>query len=487
MRKTGSNIDKLVNFINRQELGDTYTCAEARTGTGIDSEQLGDVHMNILSTKCISRVKRGTYQVISHIPDFVDTSVCEANRGYRHLHKKWKLGDAITSGVTSPAIELKEPLIEKLREATTTKEIKEVIDEVSYEKSLNELNNYIPDNTGVTLHDVQAIKTIYQLVMTGYGNFALSKRNVSKNYITNPNLLTFDTISDAINFAQLLSGDTCNNIVNNLLKRYTTPPKVEIEAQPMHEQLDIIESAIFDKANETYVKSIKEQSISTIEELILVLSRCNEDEYYDVLNKKTQYKLFMGLEGVSITDKVRNLTKLIKENSKANVYVPKVQEESSDILIGSTHPHNFWPNSPKFQAGSIDEVEDIKKEHIKESIEKVQASDIILSRVNGAPVDISKEELEKNIVKRIISEASDNIPSIEKPISTVDIMQALIGKEVFVICSDGAPRKCKIKGIELEIDNDNSIIIDNSTTPLSECNIFNTKEELLREISNSLD
>lgn len=107
-RKQGGLFDKMVNAINSYNVGDIYKVSEMRQKLGSHSywtERVGDYHKDLLSTKCIKRVKRGHYQVLGFIPDFLTLNMCEANRGYQiyklengkmqctERGKKWKLGE----------------------------------------------------------------------------------------------------------------------------------------------------------------------------------------------------------------------------------------------------------------------------------------------------------------------------------------------------------------------------------------------------------
>ena len=57
--------------------------------------------------------------------------------------------------------------------------------------------------------------------------------------------------------------------------------------------------------------------------------------------------------------------------------------------------------------------------------------------------------------------------------------------QFYIIDAAGVPAKCKVKSIELETTT-HTIVIDDSLPALVECNIFDTKEELLKAISDTL-
>jgi hypothetical protein len=87
-RKPNSIFDEQVKAINSFGIGSTYTVKEMRKRMKVGSqntERVGDYHLDLLSTKCIERVKHGTYRVLGFIPDFLTLNMCEANRGYTTL------------------------------------------------------------------------------------------------------------------------------------------------------------------------------------------------------------------------------------------------------------------------------------------------------------------------------------------------------------------------------------------------------------------
>jgi len=84
-RKPNSIFDEQVKSINSFGIGTIYKVADMRNRMSVGSyntERVGDYHLDLLSTKCIKRVKRGYYEVVGLIPDFLTLNMCEANRGY---------------------------------------------------------------------------------------------------------------------------------------------------------------------------------------------------------------------------------------------------------------------------------------------------------------------------------------------------------------------------------------------------------------------
>lgn len=84
-RKPNSIFDEQVKAINSFGIGTVYKVADMRNRMSVgkhNTERVGDYHLDLLSTKCIKRVKRGYYEVVGLIPDFLTLNMCEANRGY---------------------------------------------------------------------------------------------------------------------------------------------------------------------------------------------------------------------------------------------------------------------------------------------------------------------------------------------------------------------------------------------------------------------
>src|ERR1017187_2797412 len=83
MRKPNMPFDNIVNYINSKPIGSNYTVAELHraVNTGA-SQRCCTVNMTLRECGCVERVKRGTYKILHRIPDFVDSTTFEANRGY---------------------------------------------------------------------------------------------------------------------------------------------------------------------------------------------------------------------------------------------------------------------------------------------------------------------------------------------------------------------------------------------------------------------
>jgi len=83
-RKNGI-FDAMVKSINSFGIGTIYKVPEMRnkmyTGKS-NTERVGYYHIHLMTTGCIKRVKRGVYQVIGFIPEFLTMNMCEANGGY---------------------------------------------------------------------------------------------------------------------------------------------------------------------------------------------------------------------------------------------------------------------------------------------------------------------------------------------------------------------------------------------------------------------
>jgi hypothetical protein len=117
----------LCEFINTLAVGTQYTVKEAREYITLRAKELnfdptalqvstmaastqqglsyiiGCNHVRILTTKCIRRVKRGVYEVVAHIPDWVTVGTTDANRGYRKwtskfVDGKWTEGQLVPRG-----------------------------------------------------------------------------------------------------------------------------------------------------------------------------------------------------------------------------------------------------------------------------------------------------------------------------------------------------------------------------------------------------
>lgn len=85
-RKPNSIFDEQVKSINSFGIGTIYKVKDMRNRMSVgkhNTERVGDYHLDLLSTKCIKRVKRGYYEVLGHIPSFLTLNMCEANRGYK--------------------------------------------------------------------------------------------------------------------------------------------------------------------------------------------------------------------------------------------------------------------------------------------------------------------------------------------------------------------------------------------------------------------
>jgi len=92
-RTKGSQFDQVCSFINSKPIGYIYTCKELRDWcSSVSPERLGYCHGFILYSKCIKRVKRGQYEILAHLPEFVTYNMLEANRGYTKsvLNPNWK-------------------------------------------------------------------------------------------------------------------------------------------------------------------------------------------------------------------------------------------------------------------------------------------------------------------------------------------------------------------------------------------------------------
>ncbi len=102
-RKSNSIFDEQVKAINSFEIGTIYKVADMRKRMKVGSyntERVGDYHLDLLSTKCIERVKHGQYRVLGHIPDFLTLNMCEANRGYTtYCHNPKYIGKSATYGI----------------------------------------------------------------------------------------------------------------------------------------------------------------------------------------------------------------------------------------------------------------------------------------------------------------------------------------------------------------------------------------------------
>jgi len=107
-RNPNSTFGAMCTAINSLPVGSTYRVKELREMLPSNCNSIYTVgwhHVRLLTTGCIQRVKRGTYKIIAHIPDFVTVSTCEGNGGYKRDRftsgktaklrgKPWKLGDA---------------------------------------------------------------------------------------------------------------------------------------------------------------------------------------------------------------------------------------------------------------------------------------------------------------------------------------------------------------------------------------------------------
>jgi hypothetical protein len=92
-RTKGSQFDQVCSFINSKPIGSTYTCKELRDNcSSVTPKRLGYIHGFILYSKCIKRVKRGQYEILAHLPEFVTYNMLEANRGYTTCIKNPKYG-----------------------------------------------------------------------------------------------------------------------------------------------------------------------------------------------------------------------------------------------------------------------------------------------------------------------------------------------------------------------------------------------------------
>jgi hypothetical protein len=102
-RKPNSIFDEQVKAINSYKVGDIYKVKDLRNRMNVgrnNTDRVGDYHLDLLSTKCIERVKRGQYRVLGWIPDFLTLNMCEANRGYttygpnpKYIGKSEKYGE----------------------------------------------------------------------------------------------------------------------------------------------------------------------------------------------------------------------------------------------------------------------------------------------------------------------------------------------------------------------------------------------------------
>lgn len=105
-RKTTGIFNAMVNSINSFEIGETYKVADMRkrmTEGRYNTERVGDYHLDLLSTNCIVRVKRGYYKVLGKLPEFLTLNMCEANRGYTFYEKNPEfLGYINTTDKTQP-------------------------------------------------------------------------------------------------------------------------------------------------------------------------------------------------------------------------------------------------------------------------------------------------------------------------------------------------------------------------------------------------
>ena len=81
-RKQGASFDKVCKFINSKQIKGCYTCKEVHDEFNIGAETLGRIHIALKYAKVLQRVKRGVYQILAHVPDFVTYNMLEANRGY---------------------------------------------------------------------------------------------------------------------------------------------------------------------------------------------------------------------------------------------------------------------------------------------------------------------------------------------------------------------------------------------------------------------
>ena len=84
-RKPNSIFDEQVKSINSFGIGTVYKVKDMRNRMSVgkhNTDRVGDYHLDLLSTKCIKRVKRGYYEVVGIIPSFLTLNMCEANRGY---------------------------------------------------------------------------------------------------------------------------------------------------------------------------------------------------------------------------------------------------------------------------------------------------------------------------------------------------------------------------------------------------------------------
>jgi hypothetical protein len=112
-RNPNSVFSAMCTTINSLPVGSTYKVKElrdklpmklvyAKRGLRDICYTMGMIHVHLLTTGCIVRVKQGTYKIMGHIPDFVCVTTCEANRGYKIFKgdgtyklrgTPWKLGD----------------------------------------------------------------------------------------------------------------------------------------------------------------------------------------------------------------------------------------------------------------------------------------------------------------------------------------------------------------------------------------------------------
>ena len=99
-RKSDSLFNAMVDAINSYEIGETYKVSDMRkkmsgssrshtrtTNFSHRTDLVGKYHLDLLSTKCIVRVKRGYYKVLGIIPEFLTQNMCQANRGYTNCIK----------------------------------------------------------------------------------------------------------------------------------------------------------------------------------------------------------------------------------------------------------------------------------------------------------------------------------------------------------------------------------------------------------------
>jgi len=96
-RKENSQFDLVCKFINSLVIGAVYTCKELRTKyPSVHPDRLGYIHCALMEqygehsdrgANVIRRIKRGSYEVLAHIPDFVTYNMLEANYGYRRHDK----------------------------------------------------------------------------------------------------------------------------------------------------------------------------------------------------------------------------------------------------------------------------------------------------------------------------------------------------------------------------------------------------------------